>query len=168
MLGARLNGILHDIEAGQALTRHATDFLAEKGLVSLHAIATGVLKPDEFHELAVTEKEARIREVQRLTAIKASEKERKSVEQDAVIKARFEAMENDPVLRSRREAKKLREAFGLGIVERDIYPRVMKLAAQVAAGQRLTFEDVIWLRQWGRIAGPQNSGQPITDWKQQR
>lgn len=150
MLGSRLNGILHDIEAGRTPTRHAMNFLAEKGLVCLNAFATGVLRSDKFYEQAEIEKEARIGEMRRLTAIKASEMERKSVEQDAVIKSRFEAMENDPVLRSRREAKKLRETIVLGFVESDIYPRVMKLVAQVDAGRRLSSEEVMWFQTRGR------------------
>lgn len=43
-------------------------------------------------------------------------------------------MENDPVLRKRREARKLRDRFDIGFIESEHYPRAMRRLKQVATG----------------------------------
>lgn len=64
----------------------------------------------------------------------------------ATIKETFAALANDPVLRRKREARELRQRFGIGYVESEDYPRVMALLRQVANRKRLKAEDVAWLK----------------------
>lgn len=145
MPGARLHGILLRIEMGDAPNPHALNFLIDKGLVSLHSLVTGRITPLEFHRQAAMEKDARTIAALEHAATNALDLERQTAERDAAIKARFEEMENDPVLRRRREAKQLRDRFGLGFIEPEMYPRVMRALTQIAEGRRLSPEDVIWL-----------------------
>ena len=74
-----------------------------------------------------------------------AERARKAESLDAAIKAQFAAMENDPVLRRKREARELRDRFDIGFIEPEHFPRVMRLLKQIAAGKRLQAEDVAWL-----------------------
>jgi hypothetical protein len=64
---------------------------------------------------------------------------------DAAIKARFKALENDPALRRKREAKELRGRYGLGFVDPEHYRRVIKLLKQIDGGKRMEPEDIAWL-----------------------
>lgn len=145
LVGARLNGILQKIEAGETLTSLAQAFLTSGGLNSLLALATGQIDRPTFEEAAARERSDRIQrakdEADRVTA----EQTQKAEAMDAAIKARFAAMDNDPVLRKRREARELRDRFDIGFIETEHYPRAMRLLKQVASGDRLAPEDVAWL-----------------------
>lgn len=60
LVGARLNGILQKIEAGETLTSLAEAFLASAGLSSLLALSTGQIDRPTFEDAAVRERSARI------------------------------------------------------------------------------------------------------------
>ncbi|MDP2740846.1 MAG: hypothetical protein Q8O82_19585 [Pseudorhodobacter sp.] len=141
LVGARLNGILQKIEAGDTLTSLAQAFLTSGGLNSLLALSAGQMDRPTFEEAAARERSDRIQRADRATAAQA----RKADAMDAAVKARFAARENDPVLRRRREAHELRDRFGIGFIETEHYPRAMRLLKQVTGGNRLTPEDVAWL-----------------------
>ncbi len=96
------------------------------------------------------ERDARILAAREQAASKIRDAERQAAKWDAALKARFDAMENDPVLRRRREEKHLRKRFGLGFVEREIYRQVMRLLAQVEGGRQLSPEDVAWFSTEGK------------------
>lgn len=49
-------------------------------------------------------------------------------------------------MRRKREAKELRQRFGVGYIESEHYGRVMALLRQIASGQRLKASDVLWLK----------------------
>lgn len=145
LVGARLNGILQKIEAGETLTSLAHAFLTSGGLNSLLALATGQIDRPAFEEAASLERSDRIQSAKDEADRAAAEQARKAEAMDAAIKARFAAMENDPVLRRKREARELRDRFGIGFIETEHYPRAMRLLKQVASGDRLAPEDVAWL-----------------------
>ena len=145
LIGARLNGILQKIEAGETLTSLAQAFLTSGGLNSLLALATGQIDRPAFEEAAARERSDRIQSAKDEADRVAAEQARKAEAMDAAVKARFAAMENDPVLRRKREARELRDRFGIGFIETEHYPRAMRLLKQVASGNRLTAEDVAWL-----------------------
>jgi Flp pilus assembly protein TadD len=152
LVGARLNGILQKIEAGETLTSLAQAFLTLRGLISLLALATGQIDRPTFEETAARERSDRIHErsdhIQKAKSEAdkaAAEQAQKAEAMNAAIKAHFAAMENDPVLRKRREARKLRDRFNIGFIESEHYPRAMRLLKQVASAKRLTPEDVAWL-----------------------
>lgn len=145
LVGARLNGILQKIEAGETLTSLAQAFLTSSGLNSLLAFATGQIDRPAFEEAAARERSARIQSAKDEADRVAAEQARKAEAIDAAVKARFAAMENDPVLRRKREARELRDRFGIGFIEPEHYPRAMRLLKQVASGNRLAPEDVAWL-----------------------
>lgn len=139
LVGARLNGILQKIEAGETLTSLAQAFLTSGGLNSLLALATGQIDRPAFEEAAARERSARIQSAKDEADRVAAEQARKAEAMDAA------AMENDPVLRRKREARALRDRFGIGFIETEHYPRAMRLLKQVASGNRLAPEDVAWL-----------------------
>lgn len=149
IVGARLNQILQKIEADEALTSLAQAFLTSSGLVSLLAFATGQVDRPTFEKAAASERSNRMQrakeDADRDAERAAVEQARRAEAMDTAIEARFAAMENDPVLRPKREARELRDRFNVGFIETEHYPRAMWLLKQVASGNRLTPEDVVWL-----------------------
>jgi len=145
LVGARLNGILQKIEAGETLTSLAEAFLASADLSSLLALSTGQIDRPTFEDAAVRERSARIQRAKEEADRVAAEQAQRAEAMDAAIKARFADMENDPTLRRKREARELRDRFDIGFIETEYYSRAMQLLKQVANGNRLTPEDVAWL-----------------------
>jgi hypothetical protein len=145
-LGARLNGILLRIDAGEQVTALQRQFLATTGLHALVTLADGKATLGEFQAEAEQEQAVRIDEASAKAVKDAAELAERADARAAAVKATFAAMANDPVLRRKREAKELRQRFGVGYIESEDYPRVMALLRQVANGQRLTVEDLAWLK----------------------
>ncbi|WP_370275421.1 tetratricopeptide repeat protein [Hyphomonas atlantica] len=144
-VGARLNGILQKIDQGDTLTPLARSFLSENGLAALLAFTMDQLDRQAFQQVAAEERSERIRREKAKAEEEAAESAKRAEAMDAAIKARFAAMENDPVLRRKREARELRNRFDIGFVDEEHYPRVMRLLKQVAAEKRMQPEDVAWL-----------------------
>jgi hypothetical protein len=144
-VGARLNGILQKIEAGETLTSWAQASLKSNGLNSLLALATGQIDRPAFEETAARERSDRIQRAKEDADRAAAEQARNADAMDAAVRARFAAMENDPVLRRKREERALRDRFNIGFIETEHYPRAMRLLKQMASGNCLTPEDVAWL-----------------------
>lgn len=144
--GSRLNGILLKIDSGEQVTALQRQFLATTGLHALKDLSDRKLTMAEFRGVAEQERAARadaaLAKILRDNAELAARAEARA----AAVKATFAAMANDPVLRRKREAKELRQRFGVGYVESEDYPRVMTLLRQVANRQRLKIEDVAWLK----------------------
>ena len=145
-LGARLNGILLKIDAGEPVTGLQRQFLVTTGLRALDALAEGQATLEEFQAAAQREQAARIEEASVKALKDAAELAERAEARAAAVKATFAAMANDPALRRKREAKELRQRFGVGYIESDDYPRVMALLRQVANGQRLKVDDLAWLK----------------------
>lgn len=145
-LGARLNGILLKIAAGEQVTALQRQFLATTGLNALNALAAGTISLGEFQEAAEKEQAARIEEAAAKALKDAAELAERTEARAAAVKATFAAMANDPALRRKREAKELRQRFGVGYIESEDYPRAMALLRQVANGQRLKVDDLAWLK----------------------
>lgn len=145
-LGARLNGILLKIDAGEQVTALQRQFLATTGLHALNALTTGTISLSEFQEAAEKEQAARIEEASAKALKDAAELAERTEARAAAVKATFAAMANDPALRRKREAKELRQRFGVGYIESQDYPRAMALLRQVANGQRLKVDDLAWLK----------------------
>jgi hypothetical protein len=141
-----LNGILLKIDAGEQVTALQRQFLATTGLNALNALAAGTISLGEFQEPAEKEHAARIEEASAKALKDAAELAERTEARAAAVKATFAAMANDPALRRKREAKELRQRFGVGYIGSEDYPRVMALLRQVANGQRLKVEDLAWLK----------------------
>ena len=145
-LGARLNGILLKIDAGEQVTALQRQFLATTGLHALVTLVDGKTTLGEFRATAEQEQAARIEEAAVKALKDAAELAERTEARAAAVKATFAAMENDPALRRKREAKQLRQRFGVGYIESEDYPRAMALLRQVANGQRLKVDDLAWLK----------------------
>ena len=145
-LGARLNGILLKIDAGEQVTALQREYLAATGLHALVNWAEGKATLAEFRAQAGAEQTARIEEASAKAVKDAAELAERTEARAAAVKATFAAMANDPALRRKREAKELRQRFGVGYIESEDYPRAMALLRQVANSQRLEAEDLAWLK----------------------
>lgn len=145
-VGARLYGILLKIDAGEQVTVLQRQFLVTTGLRALDALAEGQATLEEFQAAAQREQAARIEEASVKALKDAAELAERTEARAAAVKATFAAMANNPALRRKREAKELRQRFGVGYIESEDYRRVMALLRQVANGQRLNVEDLAWLK----------------------
>lgn len=143
--GARLNGILRKIEAGEALTVLAHSFLASNGLLALQALMTDKIDLGAFRKQAAQERADRMAKADIEADRVVAERIRQAEARGAAINAHFAAMANDPILRRKRDARELRNRFDIGFVDSEHYPRVMALLKQVSNRQRLRPEDVAWL-----------------------
>ena len=103
-LGARLNGILLKIDAGEHVTALQRQFLATTGLHALNALADGKTNLGEFRAAAGQEQAARIEEAAVMALKDAAEFSERAEAKAAAVKATFAAMANDPTLRRKREA----------------------------------------------------------------
>lgn len=145
LTGTRLNGILNKIEAGDALSALALSFLETRGFTALKALSSCQIDLEAYRNQAAQERAERMKLAEETAVLEEAERSRQTETQRAAIKAHFDAMKNDPVLRRRREAKELRARFYIGFVEPEHFPRVMSLLRQVSNRQRLRPEDVAWL-----------------------
>ena len=118
--GARLNGILQKIEAGDTLTVLAQSFLTTNHLLALQALTSGQVDMDAFQNRAAQEREARIQTAKESAVEAMAERTRQAEASALAMKAHFAAMANDPVLRRKREAKELRGRFDIGFVESEL------------------------------------------------
>ncbi|AGH49907.1 hypothetical protein G432_10920 [Sphingomonas sp. MM-1] len=145
-LGARLNGILLKVDAGEQLTQWSRPFLASNGFHALDALVGGQSNWETFQRAAEEEQAERLEKASVKAAEKVAELAELAVTRAATAKATFAAMANDPVLRRKQEAKKLRHRFDVGYIENEHYGRVMALLKRIDNGQRLKEADVLWLR----------------------
>jgi len=92
LVGARLNGILQKIEAGEPLTKLARGFLTSSVLDALVALASGQVDRPSFEEAAAREQLARIQRAKEQAERAAAEQARRVEAMDAAVKARFAAI----------------------------------------------------------------------------
>ncbi len=145
-VGARLNGILCKIEAGESPSAATLQFLAERGLEAIRACVISQRDWSEFSEQAEAERRERIERAEQKAADDAVALAQAAESRAATVKQYFAERENDPVFRRRRESKELRNRFGIGNVDADQYRRIMRLLSELAAGRRLSPSDLGWLR----------------------
>ena len=144
--GARLNGILVKIDVGTPITQWSLQFLSTNRLDALAALVGGELQWEAYLERADNERAERIAQASEKADRDAAEMAEREQALAAEISANFAAMARDPRHRRSRESKELRHRYGLGYVEQDHFPRVMALLRQLANGQRITAEDIVWLQ----------------------
>ena len=142
--GTRLHGILVRMKDGEALTEASLLWLRQVGLAALHGLAMGTISSEEFRNRSADERSKRI-----ITAKADAEREATVLAERAAYletasKANFVKMENDPLQRRRSEAKDLRRKYGVGYVEPEHYPRVMKLIKRLDSGNRISAEEFAW------------------------
>lgn len=144
--GARLNGILVKIDEGTRITQWSLQFLSTNRLDALAALVRGEVKWEAYLQRADNERTDRIAQASEKADRDAAEMAEREQALAAEISANFAAMARDPRNRRSRESKELRHRYGLGYVEQDHFPRVMALLRQLANGQQITAEDIVWLQ----------------------
>lgn len=145
-VGTRLSNIVARIAAGQKLCQISQDFLAQRGLHALNSVASGTIDWTTFQQLAVVERQQRAQAASQKAADIAAEYAEIATRRAAALKEHFAAVARDPKLLRQREAKELRNRFGIGYVESEQYPRVMSLLRRISSGQRLQPDEVVWLK----------------------
>lgn len=143
LFGSRLHGVLHKIEVGEKLSSLTQGYLKSCNLNALLGFALGQMGRATFEIAAACEQKSRIQLHKEAAENAIAEKARKDAANDAKILAHFAAIEKDPILLRKREARELRSRFDIGFIEPEIYPRAIKLLKDLADGKRLTFKDVI-------------------------
>lgn len=144
--GTRLNGIVVKIAAGQKLSQLSQDFLATRGFYALNSVANGSIDWATFQQLAKIERHQRVQEASKKAADNAAKHAEIAKQRAAALTKHFAAVARDPKLQRQREAKELRNHFGIGYVEPDHYPQVMSLLRRISSGQRLQPDEVVWLK----------------------
>lgn len=144
--GSRLHGILVKIAAGDQLSRMSHDFLETRGFHALHALATGSINWETFQPLAEVESQQRVKVVRKKAKDTAAKNAEIAAQQAAALKEHFAAIARDPKVRRQREAKELRNHFGIGYVDSEHYSQVMSLLRRISSGQRLQSDEVVWLK----------------------
>jgi hypothetical protein len=144
--GSRLNGILVKIASGDQLSSMSQDFLATRGFQALYSLASGSIDWATFQQLAEIESHQRTQASSKKAEATAAKYAEIEARQAAALKEHFAAMARDPKLRRQREAKELRNRFGIGYVEPEHYPHVMSLLRRISCGQRLQPDEVVWLK----------------------
>ena len=144
--GARLNGILARIDEGARITLWSLQFLSTNRLDALAAFVRGEVKWEAYLQRADNERTVRIAQASEKADRDAAEMAEREQALASAISANFAAMARDPRNRRSRESKALRHRYGLGYVEQDHFRRVMALLRQLANGQRINAEDIVWLQ----------------------
>lgn len=140
--GTRLHGILMKIEAGGAVSELAQAYLVRNQLYCLHSLVVGRTDFDTFRRDAIVERAHRM-ETAKIAAVEAAAEETRRKAELARASAAFFA---DPGYRRRQESKQLRRKFHLNYIDREHYPRAMRLLQALSRGKRLKQVDVLWLQ----------------------
>lgn len=144
--GTRLNGILVKIAAGDQLSRMSSDFLATRGFHALNSVAKGSVDWATFQLQAEVERHQRVQLASKKALDNAAQHAKIATQRAEALKEHFAAIARDPKLRRQREAKELRNRFGIGFIEPEHYLRAMWLLRRIASGQRLQPDEVVWLK----------------------
>lgn len=150
ILAARLQKIIGDLRIGKPLTELSLYFLQQRGLETLHGLATGTLTYDSFRELGLAEQTIRIEAASAAKLASEAEKRTRRAEMQAKSTLFFEARESDPKHLAKIRNQELRARYGINtFVEDHCFGRLMKILKGVDGGQRLSEEDFVWLSSVG-------------------
>lgn len=156
-IGSMLYTILRAMDDGELISDARRQWLEKKGLNTLADLATGKIDHNAFCVHAAAERQVRIptaaNDVDRVAQAEQSRREVADARHEAErarLKALSDAYFNDPVRRRKLEWERLRRRFDTGYIQPQYYPRVMKLLAQLATGQRLSPSDALWFQTEGR------------------
>lgn len=144
--GARLNELLKKIDAGAPLSQLSLGFLAESKLEALRLMVGGSIGWETFQKKAKLERSDRIERARTRAAENADALAAQSAKRAAELKEFFVTQARDPKLKMQREAKELKQCFGIEYIDPEFYPRVMSLLRRVSFGDRLSVEEVAWLQ----------------------
>ncbi|MCI5122530.1 MAG: hypothetical protein D3908_15350 [Candidatus Electrothrix sp. AUS4] len=152
--GGRLSNILKQLEEGKPLSRYTQQYLRDSGLFALldyyekkEAILAN-FSHNARQEQTERRAEAEAKAVAKRAEEKLKEKARlaqlKKEQEQAAAKQR--AFDNNPKNIAKKKQDKLRRKYDLSdFIERDLFPRLMRILRQVDSGARLSEEEIIWL-----------------------
>ncbi len=148
---SRLRGILERLLEGSPLTTNGHNYLRQLGLTALEQLARGEITYEMFEETAAAEqaKREQIAKAEK-EALRAS-----IIAWDAQQQAREAAAqlewEKDPKYIARTKNKALRARYDIELfIEQEHFSQLMNILRRLDGGQRLTDDDVLWLRTEGK------------------
>ncbi|MCI5207801.1 MAG: hypothetical protein D3910_03185 [Candidatus Electrothrix sp. ATG2] len=152
--GGRLSNILKKLEEGKPISQYTQQYLRDNGLLALlHYHERKKLLSVDFLKNAQKEQTERRTKAQAKAVERREEKKRKEktrltqlkIEQERAA-AKKRAFDNNPKNRAKKKQDKLRRKYDLShFIERDFFPRVMKILRRVDSGARLSNKEVIWI-----------------------
>jgi hypothetical protein len=154
----RLHKILDKLEQEQALPELALIYLQQQGLVALQQLARREVSYAIFCEKAAEEKGKR----EQASAEKQRREEEARQASTAALEAQWESerqrreaerrqRESDPKYIAKIKNRQLREKYGLDdFIEPPCFGRVMEILRRIDAGNRLTADDLLWLKTKGK------------------
>lgn len=157
MPATRLRNILDSLQQGRQLSSIALNYLEKQGFTALQRFARRTVTYEEFcalarAELAQREIAAEADKIVQEAKKKASEAA--LVLQSALVrqlaeKARL-ARESDPKYIRKQKNQQLRHRYGVdGFIEENCFGNLMDILRRIDAGNRLTDEDLLWLKTEG-------------------
>lgn len=155
---SRLRGILDKLHDGSPLTAAGLNYLRQQGLSALEQLALGEIAYELFREIAEAERSIRKQaaEIERqakhaLMEARAAELKAHEAERWAQQEAERLKRERDPKYIAKIKNRALRVRYDIdGFVEQKHFPRLMNLLRQIDDGNRLSDDDVLWLKAEGK------------------
>ena len=155
---SRLRDILCKLQEGRPLTANGFNYLRQMGLSALGELARGEITYETFREVAAPEQFQRkqLAEAERQAkneSMLASAAEQKAREADywAQQETARLARESDPKYLAKMKNRELRARYGLeDFIEQEHFPRLMNILHRLYDGNRLTDDDVLWMKTEGQ------------------
>jgi tetratricopeptide (TPR) repeat protein len=155
---SRLRGILDRLEEGRPLSAPGFDYLRRQGLDALARFARGEVAYEAFRDIAGGEQATRrqrgeaVRQAEEASMrARQAEQQARMAEQAARQEAARLARERDPKYIAKMKNQALRERYDIDLfIEPQHFAQLMGILRRFDAGQRLTDDDVLWMRTDGR------------------
>lgn len=158
--GGRFANILEKLDTSGTLSNVLLDFLRDSGFYALHRLSTGEISFADYLPLAQREQNKR-RVLAKNEALKAEQEhqnfmrrirerevaeQRVRAEEERARMEKLHARKKDPRYQAKIREKELRWKYGLdAFVDRDNYPKLMKLLRNLDKGARISAEEFVWL-----------------------
>lgn len=149
----RLSKVLDSIYHGRPLTVMSQGYLLEQKLTGLHQLATGQIAYETYLVAASMAQQERKQSAETERQVKEAECLAKEAERERKYKLECEdaetariARESDPKYIAKKKSEALRNKYGIGYIDRPMFPRMMAILKRVDSGNRLAEDGVVWLK----------------------
>jgi hypothetical protein len=154
----RLRNILDSLQRDQRLSALALNYLEQQGFLALMGLARGEIAYEAFSKVAAAEQaerrrvaEAQVLADQAAQLVEQADQAAREASRAADYAAARDARERDPKYIARLESRRLRARYGLDqFIEMPLFARLMDILRHIDDGNRLTDQDVLWLKTDGR------------------
>ena len=148
---SRLRDILEKLQEGRPLTTNGFNYLRQLGLTALGQLALGEITYESFRETAASERAKREQVVEGERQARAAEQKAREADYWAKQEAARLVRESDPKYIAKMKNQALRVRYGLKrFIDHEHLPRLMNILHRLDDGNRLTSDDVLWMKTGGR------------------